>query len=138
VKPLLLDTHIWIWYAEGVPDKLTPQIVSEIEAALAVRQLHVSAVSAWEIGLLIAKGRLAFSTPVHEWVRIATTIPGLRLRPVGVEAALESTQLPGILHADPVDRLLMADARIAGLTLVTRDRKILDYGQSGHVNVLAA
>lgn len=137
MKPLLLDTHVWIWYAEGVPGKLTPSIVSLIEAALKSRQLHVSAISAWEMGLLIAKGRIVLSAPVQEWVRSATSIPGLRLRPLGVDAALESTQLPGNPHADPADRLLIADARIAGLTLVTRDQKILDYGQAGHVNVLA-
>jgi PIN domain nuclease of toxin-antitoxin system len=135
---MLLDTLIWIWYAEGVPDKLMPQIVSEIEAALAVRQLHVSAVSAWGIGLLVAKGRIAFSIPVHKWVRIATTIPGSCLRSVGVGAAWGSSQRPGIPHADSADRLLMADARIAKLTLVTREQKILNYGQSDHVKVLAA
>lgn len=138
MNPLLLDTHVWIWYAEGVPQKISPQTLKLIEAALGAHQLHVSAVSAWEIGLLIAKNRIALSAPVSEWLRSATAIPGLRVRPLGMEAALESTMLPGNPHGDPADRLLIADARIGGHTLVTRDQKILDYGKAGHVNVLAA
>lgn len=138
MNALLLDTHIWIWYAEGVAGKLKPRVVTAIEEAMRTHHLHVSVVSVWEIGLLAAKNRITLSAPVREWARAATTTPGLRLRPLGLEAALESTMLPGNPHGDPGDRLLIADARTGGLTLVTADQKILDYGKAGHVNVLAA
>jgi PIN domain nuclease of toxin-antitoxin system len=138
MSPLLLDTHVWLWYAEGVAGRLKLGDVSRIEDALLANRLHVSAVRVWEIGLLVAKNRITLSAPVRDWIQHATTLPGLRLRPLDWQAALESTLLPGAPHADPADRLLIATARVGGHTLVTRDQKILDYGKAGHVNVLAA
>lgn len=138
MSALLLDTHVWLWYAEGVAKRLKPTVVSRIEDALLTNRLHVSVVSVWEIGLLVAKNRITLSAPVKDWVQQATAIPGLRLRPLDWPSAIESTLLPGTPHSDPADRLLIATARIGGYTLVTRDRKILDYGKAGHVNVLAA
>ena len=135
---LLLDTHIWIWYAEGITGKLKPKTAARIEQSLRDYRLHVSAVSVWEIGLLIAKDRIVLSAPVRDWIQAATALPGLRLLPLGADAALESTMLPGDPHGDPADRLLIAETRVAGLTLVTADSKILDYGKAGHVRVLAA
>ncbi|EQD53265.1 PilT domain-containing protein, partial [mine drainage metagenome] len=65
--------------------------------------------------------------------------PALRLIALDNPAvAVESNELPGDFHADPADRLLVATARTGGYTLVTRDLKILNYGKTGHVNVLAA
>ncbi|THD11539.1 type II toxin-antitoxin system VapC family toxin [Metallibacterium scheffleri] len=138
MSALLLDTHVWLWYAEGVARRLKPSVVNQIEDALLTNRLHVSAVSVWEIGLLVAKNRITLSAPVKDWVQHAATIPGLRLSPLDWQSALESTVLPGMPHADPADRLLVATARISGYTLVTRDQKILDYGKAGHINVLAA
>ena len=138
MSALLLDTHVWLWYAEGVAGRLKPSVVSWIEDALLANRLHVSAVSVWEVGLLAAKDRITLSAPVKDWVQHATALPGLRLRPLDWQGALESTLLPGAPHADPADRLLIAEARVSGYTLVTRDQKILDYGKAGHVNVLAA
>lgn len=136
--PLLLDTHVWLWYAGGVPGQLRPDGISRIEGALLKHRLYISTVSVWEIGLLVARNRITLSVPVKDWVQQATTVPGLRLHPLDWQVALESTLLPGELHADPADRLLIAEARIGGLTLMTRDKKILDYGRTGHVTVLAA
>jgi PIN domain nuclease of toxin-antitoxin system len=138
MSELLLDTHIWLWYAEGIAGQLKPGIVSQIEDALLTNHLHASAVSVWEIGLLVAKNRITLSAPVKDWVQHATTLPGLRLHPLDWQSALESTLLPGMPYADPADRLLIATARISGYTLVTRNQRILDYGKAGHVNVLAA
>lgn len=135
---LLLDTHIWIWYAEGVPEKLDEQVLGTIENSLHQRRLYVSSVSVWEIGLLCAKNRIALSGPTREWINAAISLPGLRLKPLGADAAIEGALLPGAPHADPADRLLIGEARTSGLTLVTRDQKILDYGRAGHVHVLPA
>jgi predicted nucleic acid-binding protein len=63
--------------------------------------------------------------------------PPLRLAPITPEVAVESTRLPEPFHHDPVDRLLTATARVDGLTLMTRDRRILDYAAQGHVRALA-
>lgn len=136
MNALLLDTHVWIWYAEGVPGVLPKKIVVEIERAMREDRLHISVVSVWEIGLLIAKNRVVLSAPVKAWVRSATAIPGFRLHPLHADVALESTLLPGKLHGDPADRLLIAQARLGRYTLVTRDQKIIDYSKHGHVSVL--
>ncbi len=54
------------------------------------------------------------------------------------EVAVESCRLPGPFHHDPADRMIVATARIAGATLVTGDKRILDYGARGHVAVFGA
>lgn len=138
MSELLLDTHIWLWYAEGVPDTLSADVVTQINQARKSRRLYVSVISVWEIGLLLAKNRIVLSVPLQDWIEQGTALPGLRLRALTTEVAIESTLLPGELHADPADRFLIAEARVAGLTLVTADRKIIDYGRAGHVRVLAA
>jgi len=51
---------------------------------------------------------------------------------------IESTMLPGVLHADPADRLIIATARIKKYSLVTRDEKIQKYSQQGHLTVVKA
>lgn len=135
---LLLDTHVWIWYAEGITGKLKPEIEATIEQALQEHRLYVSSVSVWEIGLLMAKGRIVLSAPLQEWIQAATALPGLRLCPLETRAALESTMLPDNPHADPADCFLIAEARVGGFVLLTADKKILDYGEAGHVRVLAA
>ena len=138
MSDILLDTHIWLWYAEGIAGTLSAGVVTQIEQARQERRLHVSVISVWEIGLLLAKNRIVLSAPLQEWIGQGTALPGLRLRALTAEVAIESTLLPGEPHADPADRFLIAEARVAGLTLVTADRKIIDYGRAGHVRVLAA
>lgn len=70
------------------------------------------------------------------WFARLLTLPGIRLVPLTPHAAIASSLLPGRLHGDPADRLLLATARETGATLVTRDRKILAYAQQGHVKAL--
>jgi PIN domain nuclease of toxin-antitoxin system len=137
MSDLLLDTHIWLWYAEGA-EALSADTVMHINQARAQRRLHVSVISVWEIGLLLAKQRIVLSAPLQDWIEQAAALQGLRLRELTTDVAIESTLLPGDPHADPADRFLIAEARVAGLTLVTADRKIIDYGRAGHVRVLAA
>jgi PIN domain nuclease of toxin-antitoxin system len=133
---LLLDTHAWLWYAEGVADRLSPAARTAIETARRQYRLHVSSISVWEIGILCAKGKIALSVPVQAWIRGALAAPGLGLLTLDAETALESTQLPDSPHGDPADRFLIATARVHGLTLATADAKIVDYAAAGHLRVL--
>jgi len=135
---LLLDTHIWLWYAEGSEGLLSKTTLAAIEQARQAHQLHVSAICVWEIGMLCAKEKISLSAPTGEWIRRATAMPGLRLQNLDAETAFESTQLPGNPHGDPADRFLIAAARVHKLRLVTADRKIINYGKAGYVQVLAA
>jgi PIN domain nuclease of toxin-antitoxin system len=137
VSGLLLDTHAWLWYAEGVANCIGPAARATIETARRQHRLHVSSISVWEIGMLCAKGKIALSAPVKGWLRRALAAPGLRLLDLDAETALESTQLPGSPHGDPADRFLIAVARVHDLTLATADTKIIDYAAAGHLRVLA-
>ena len=134
---LLLDTHVWLWYAEGSTRQLSPAVQTAIDQARLGNRLHVSAISVWEIGMLCAKEKISLSAPVGEWIRRALGMPGLRLLLLDAETALESTQLPDNPHGDPADRFLIAAARMHGLRLVTADRKIRGYGKAGHAQILA-
>ena len=65
------------------------------------------------------------------------TAPGMRLAELSPEILIASSFLPGTPPKDPADRILLATARDLGATLVTRDRAILAYGESGQINTLA-
>lgn len=138
VSNLLLVTHIWLWYAEGIPDTLSPGVVARIYEARRERRLYVSMISVWEISLLLAKNRIVFSIPLSEWVEQGSVLPGPRLRALTTKAAIESILPPGNPHANPADRFLIAEVRVAGLTLVITDGKIIDYGRAEHVRLPGA
>lgn len=135
---LLLDTHTWIWYAEGISERLPTDAIGRIEVMRRQSRLFVSTVSVWEIGMLQNKRRLTLSAAFNIWVERATALSGLRLLPLDAESAVESTQLPGSIHGDPADRFLIALARVKGLHLMTADERIIEYGREGYVDVLQA
>jgi PIN domain nuclease of toxin-antitoxin system len=136
VSAVLLDTHVWLWYAEGDPARLPPSSVKKLDRARAEEGLRVSSISVWEIGVLHAKGRVQLSAPLRDWVRNALAPDGISLLALDADTAAESTLLPGEPHGDPADRFLIAAARIEGLTLATRDRDIIEYGRAGHVRIM--
>jgi PIN domain nuclease of toxin-antitoxin system len=92
----------------------------------------VSAITPWEVALLVSKGRLILEADVMDWVRNALAIPGLTLVPLEPEIAVASTRLPFEMHPDPADRILVATARHLGATLVTADRPLLEFARQGH------
>ncbi|MFO7541599.1 MAG: type II toxin-antitoxin system VapC family toxin [Thiobacillus sp.] len=134
---LLLDTHVWLWL-ESDPGRLDRTVCSRIEQAARQGGVWVSVMSVWEVGMLVAKDRIRLSMPVDEWVRQASATPGMQMLGVVPEIALESTRLPDTPHGDPVDRLLIASARVHNLTLATADKKILAYAGLGHLKALKA
>ena len=138
MSALLLDTHIWLWYAEGIAERLRPASVRKLEAARKGDGLVVSAISVWEIGMLSARGRIQLAVPLRDWVARALDAPGIRLTPLDAAAAAESTLLPGEPQGDPAYRFLIATARTQGFTLATRDERIVRHGKSGFVRVLAS
>jgi len=134
---LLLDTHVWIWVAEGIPEKMPAAAMQHIDDAARRGGLYVSVISVWEIGMLAAKGRIRLSKPVRRWVKEALEAPGLRLLPLEPDIALDCNDLPGDFHPDPADRILVASARYLDVPLITHDRRVISYGQAGHVAVYA-
>ena len=136
--PVLLDTHVWVWYVEGDRARFSPRIEPVVEAAVERADLLVSAISVWEIAQLDALGRLALALDVRVWVARALAFPGVRLKGISPAIAIESTRLPGTPHRDPADRMLIATARLTGATLVTCDTRVLAYAAHGHVGVIDA
>ena len=136
MSALLLDTHIWLWYAEGNTERLTAEGVTRLDQARQADGLRISSLSVWEVGTRLAEGRIQLSVPLRDWVRDALSPAGIALLALDAESAAESTLLPGELHADPASRLLIATARSQCLILATRNRKIVEYGRAGHVQVL--
>lgn len=134
---LVLDTHVWVWLVAG-DTTLSPEARRAIEQAAADGAVLVPAIAVWEVAMLEARGRLVLGQPVLQWVEQALSAPGLDLAPFSPDVAVESVQLPAPFHDDPADRMIVATARVAGATLVTRDRQILDYGARGHIGVLRA
>jgi PIN domain nuclease of toxin-antitoxin system len=104
-----------------------------INASAQARSLYVSAITPWEIAMLVNKGRLSFSQEIGEWLRIALSMPGIQMVPLSIEIFVASTQLPGDFHADSADRVIVATARHLGATLVTEDKLILTYTHAGHM-----
>jgi PIN domain nuclease of toxin-antitoxin system len=135
--PLLLDTHCWIWSWFGHEHEFSASGLSTVKQAAADGILVVSVISVWEIALLESKGRLQLKMECLEWIRHALEMPGLSLVDLTPEIAVESTRLPGGLHGDPADRILLATARNIGARLMTRDKQLLAYGKKRHARIIA-
>lgn len=135
---VLLDTHCWVWMQFGRTEKFTHTALTMMERVARAGALRVSVMSAWEVGMLESKGRLELKMNCSEWVREALATPGLALVPLTPEIAIESSRLPGQFHGDPADRMLVATARIAGLILMTKDDRLLEYGRHRYVRVVSA
>jgi PIN domain nuclease of toxin-antitoxin system len=133
---LLLDTHTAIWLVRN------ERVARAAEEAInAVHEtdgtLLVSPITAWEVGLLVSLRRLdLFATP-QRWFARLMSIPNVRAAELSPEILIAASFLPGKPPRDPADRILLATARDLGATLVTRDRAILAYGESGQVSTLA-
>jgi PIN domain nuclease of toxin-antitoxin system len=136
-RPLLLDTHIWIWFMLA-SDELAVGARAAINRAAASGRLRIAAISVWETALLASRGRVALGQPLDQWIERAVSAPGLAIEPLLPQIAVESCRLPNAFHRDPVDRMIVATARVTGAVLMTRDRRILDYAARGHLTALAA
>lgn len=132
---LLLDTCAMIFIANGMP--IAPEAERDISKAAFEGRLHVSPMSAWEIGIAVAKDRLKLPLPPLEFFNRFLQKLEARLSVVSPEILIGSSSLPGAIHRDPMDRILIASARMLDMVLVTRDEPILDYGKAGHLRTLA-
>ncbi|HEY4216023.1 MAG TPA: type II toxin-antitoxin system VapC family toxin [Gemmatimonadaceae bacterium] len=128
--PLLLDTHIWIWYLEGSVASMHKSVVPLLERSAAASGLRVSDISYWEVAVKAAKGRLTLAIDASIWLRRAEQAPGIQFHPLDRETLLLSTRLAGTAHNDPADRMLIATAQLNGIPLVTVDEQIVDYARA--------
>jgi PIN domain nuclease of toxin-antitoxin system len=134
---LLLDTHVWIWFMLANAE-LAVSGRNAINRAAASGQLRIAAISVWEAALLASRGRVVLGRPLTQWITAAVSAPGLTIEPLLPQVAVEACSLPEAFHRDPADRLIVATARVANATLMTRDQRILDYAARGHLTAIAA
>jgi len=122
---IVLDTHIWLWWFND--DPALPQACRDVIEAHQPDGLGVSVFSCWEVAMLVAKGRLRLTVPVETWIHSALSPSEVRLLELTPSIAIESTVLPGNVHNDPADRIIIATARAARCPLVTLDQQIRQY-----------
>ena len=115
---LLLDTHVFLWW-RGEPSRLSPEVRNRIAAAELV---FVSAASAWEAGIKVALGRLDLPDTVEAGVLAS----GFEKLLITFPHAERAASLPAH-HRDPFDRMLVAQAQIEDLILVTHDGLLKPY-----------
>lgn len=125
-----------IWIGEDKPIAGAARDALE-EALNAGAPVLVSPMTAWEIGLLAARGRLTLSTTPERWFARFVTTQGVSEAPLSAALLIASSFLPGRPPADPADRIVAATAREVGARLMTRDAALLAYGGSGHLRTLA-
>jgi PIN domain nuclease of toxin-antitoxin system len=133
--PLLLDTCAAIWIAEA--QKISGAGAAALEDAYANNvAVYVSPITAWEIGILVARGRVTLQIEPRRWFRRLFEQLNLLEAEMSAEILLGSSFLPGTPPRDPADRILAATSREFGYRLVTRDRPLLEYGRQGHIQAL--
>ena len=136
LAPILLDTCAAIWFAED--QAMSDAAFDALDAAFdAGEAVYVSPITAWEVGLLAARGRIKLPATPQLWFRKVINLPGMKLADMSPDVLIASSFLPGPLPSDPADRILAATAREYGYMLITRDRPLLDYAEQGHIRALA-
>jgi len=136
VQPLLWDTHAAIWIYEKAP--LSQAALDALRAAhLQDVPSYISPITAWEVGMLASRNRLQLLIRPERWFANLFEMPGVRLADMLPDVLIASSYLPGDPPNDPFDRIIAATARELGATLITRDRALLEYGEQGHVGVVA-
>lgn len=121
---LLLDTHVVLW-AASEPDRIRPEARAALEDG--ANDALVSIVTGWEIAIKQSLGKLDLPSPAEQWLPEVLRRTGFDVAKVDLGAALRVRSLPWH-HRDPFDRLLIAQALEAGLTLITRDDTFEKYG----------
>lgn len=133
---LLLDTCAAIWITEN--EELSDAAVEAMDAAFTSSlPVYVSPITAWERALLSAVGRLRSPIQPLTWFERLVRDSKLTIAALSPSILVDAWFLPGAIHRDPADRILVATARALDLTLVTRDGPLLKYAEKGHVRAIA-
>lgn len=131
---ILLDTITLVWAAMDDPalGKRSRALVNK-EA-----DLRVCPITFWEIGMLIDKDRLDLGERPLIWIEAILTEAQIGVASIEPAIGIDAGRLPGTIHGDPADRLIIATARALDCPLLTPDEKILTYAKSGHFQVIDA
>ena len=124
---IVLDTHALIWWVSGEVARIGAHGRKSIDRELAGGGIRVSSISAWEIALLVRRGRVGLNADVAVWLATVAAIDGVVFVPVNNAIAIDAVNLPGELHRDPADRIIAATARSLDAAVVTGDAKLRAY-----------
>lgn len=120
---IILDTHIWVSWILGGDAALTPAVVDAMQKESC---LAVSAISCFEVSLLVSRGKLELPLPVNEWLTEALAKSGVESIPVTCEIAYRAVMLPEI-HRDPADRIIIATTLVHDTKLASVDSVFPNY-----------
>jgi len=120
---VILDTCALLWVAQG-GGPLSPGALQRLDAAPVV---YVSAISGFEIGIKVQKGKLHLPVPPADWFAAVLAHHNLEVLALDLAVCLRSTVLPAI-HADPCDRMIIAAAQVYHMPVVTTDPLFVLYG----------
>jgi PIN domain nuclease of toxin-antitoxin system len=123
---IVLDTHVWVWWVSS-SGELSSSAQSALERARLDNKIYISSISAWEVAMLVQRGRLELTMGVEDWIARSESLPYLQFVPIDNRIATRSTRLPGPIHSDPADRMIVSTALTLGAPLVTKDEKLRSY-----------
>lgn len=118
---IVLDTHAWVWWVDA-PERLSERARAAIDAS---PEVAVSAISTWEVAMLVERERIRLDRSVEEWTRQALTVSEARLVDVDLEIALVAADLMDG-HLDPADAMIAATGLAFDAPVITRDRRLAD------------
>ena len=120
---LLLDTHVWLWLLDQ-PKRIAEPVFRQIDEA---SELLLSAASIWELAIKAQLGKLGAKATVGELRNEILNEMAATELAITANHALVAAQLP-MIHRDPFDRMLIAQAQSEGVALVTADADVVRYG----------
>ena len=131
---ILLDTNIVVRIMTG-----EGRIGGDARRTLdGIQARRCSAMVHWELAMLADKGKLTFDMPLANWIERAGMMLRFTETPATGSVARDAGSLPGAIHGDPCNRIMIATARALGCPIMTTDQKILDYAAAGHVRAIDA
>jgi PIN domain nuclease of toxin-antitoxin system len=110
---IILDTHVWIWYVTE-SSKLS---VKAKDAIINADVCGVSAISCWEVAMLIEKMRIAFSLKIEEWIKLALDFDKIKLISLSPEISIQAVKFGKDFHGDPADRIIAATSFLTNSVL---------------------
>ena len=131
----LLDTHVWLWIAGSIKDSFSPEDEAAILRWQDESQLFLSPMSVWEVAQKLSSGKIELAIDLDDLVQRSLAPGRFQLWDMSLRVLIAANRLPGVIHVDPVDRILAATAREQDLTLVTHDSALLRYAKQGHLRV---
>lgn len=121
---IVIDTHVLVWWATAGRDQLP---LAARRAIVDADSIAISAITAWEIGILSARGRIDIGPRPNDWLHEIIDANSLIVLPVTIPIAALAAELHEILR-DPIDCLIAATALTHGVPLVTKDERIQRSG----------